>query len=120
MSEGPAGEAAEVEGPVAEAPAVAVPAGEEVVSEGPEAGAPAAETAEGELEEVSFDELFTLRPEIVADIPSDEEEEEEVKAGGKKKGKKKGKKHVEIEYDPDADRVLIKKKHKRGSDEIDW
>ena len=29
------------------------------------------------------------------------------------------KKHVEIEYDPDADRTFVHKKHKRG-DEPEW
>ena len=38
----------------------------------------------------------------------------------KKKGKKKGKKHVEIEYDPDMDRTFVKKKHKRGGEDVDW
>ncbi len=37
---------------------------------------------------------------------------------GKKKGKKK--KSVEVEYDPDRDLMLVRKKHKRGGDWGDW
>jgi N utilization substance protein A len=74
---------------------------------------------EGEplAEETSFDELFTLRPEIIADVPASDEEEDDK---DKKKGKKKGKKHVEIEFDPDAGRTFVKKKHKRGGEEWEW
>jgi N utilization substance protein A len=71
-------------------------------------------------EETSFDELFTLRPEVVADEAPAEEEEEEAGKGDKKKGKKKGKKHVEIEFDPEAGRTFAKKKHKRGGEDWDW
>ncbi len=80
----------------------------------------AAETeAAAEGEEVTFDELFTLTPEVVKD--STAEEQEEAPASGKKKGKKKGKKHVEIEFDPEAGRTIVKKKHKRGGgQEWDW
>ena len=79
----------------------------------------AAETDEKE-EEPSFDELFTLRPEIISDaLTGDDEEEDSSTKDSKKKGKKKSRRHVEIEYDPDADRTFVKKKHKRG-DEFDW
>ena len=80
----------------------------------------AAETeAAAEGEEVTFDELFTLTPEVVKDSTAEEEEEEP--ASGKKKGKKKGKKHVEIEFDPEAGRTIVMKKHKRGGgQEWDW
>ncbi len=70
-------------------------------------------------EEPNFDQLFTLRPDIVVEAPAADEEEDE-KGGKKKGGKKKGKKHVEIEYDPDAGRTFAKKKHKRGGDEFEW
>ncbi len=72
-------------------------------------------------EEVSFDELFTLKPGIEPVITEEEEEEGEGEgsAGGKKgkKGKKK-RKFVELEYDPDRDVTVAKKKHKHG--EWDW
>jgi N utilization substance protein A len=77
-----------------------------------------------ETEEVSFDELFALRPDVIGAIPTGEEEEEEDNTSstgtGKKKSKKKGHKHVEIEYDPDADRTIAKKKHKRGGEDWEW
>jgi N utilization substance protein A len=73
--------------------------------------------AEAESEEVTFDELFTMRPEVVADAPAEEEEED---SKDKKKGKKKGKKHVEIVFDPDAGQTFAKKKHKRGGEEWEW
>jgi N utilization substance protein A len=78
-----------------------------------------AETTETE-EEGSFDELFTLRPEVITDAAATEEEEEETTAGGKKKKKGKKKKHVEIEFDPDAGRTFVTKKHKRGGEEWEW
>jgi N utilization substance protein A len=72
-------------------------------------------------EETSFDELFTLRPEVISEITPAEDEEDEAGKGDKKKGKKKGKKHVEIEFDPEAGRTFVKKKHKRGGEEwTDW
>lgn len=81
-----------------------------------ETAAPAAE----EEEESSFDKLFTLRPEVITEAAVDEEEEDD-SSKGKKKGKKKGRKHVEIEFDPDAGRTIIHKKHKRsGGDQWDW
>ena len=117
---------ATVEAPVAEAPvaeaAKPVEAAEPVaeVVETAIAAAPAQEP-EAE-EEVSFDQLFALKPDMI-ETNSDEEEEEtgSTTADGdsKKKSKKKKRKNVEIEYDPDRDLVLSKKKHKRG-DGFDW
>jgi N utilization substance protein A len=99
----------------------------EQVEEQPTAEAPAPAEAEAapiseeELEEepTSLDELFTLKPEVL-DISAAGEEEEEDTSGGKKGKKKKKKKHVEVEYDPDRDVVLIRKKHKRGEGWGDW
>lgn len=73
-------------------------------------------------EETSFNELFTLRPEVISEVVADEEEEDDLTTSkGKKKGKKKGRKHVEIEFDPDAGRTIIHKKHKRGGgDSWEW
>ena len=78
-------------------------------------------TAEGE--EVTFDQLFTLQPDVV--VPSEEESEEEEGTTtdpktGKKKKVKKGRKSVEVEYDPDADRTIARKKHKRAGEEWEW
>jgi transcription termination/antitermination protein NusA len=77
--------------------------------------APAGEQVE---EEPSFDELFALKPELVEPVEFEEEEEED-ETKKTKKGKKKKKKHVEVEYDPDRDMTLVRKKHKRGSN-LDW
>lgn len=76
------------------------------------------ETTETE-EEPSFDELFTLRPEIIVEPPVAEEEEETPAKGGKKKGKKK-RRSVEIEFDPEIGRTFTKKKHKRGGEDWEW
>jgi N utilization substance protein A len=80
---------------------------------------PAAEQAEPESgkepvteePELSFDELFkmeTLKKETV-----DEEEEIEAEIQDKKKKKAKS---VIVEYDPDRDITIARKKHKRGDD----
>jgi len=69
-----------------------------------------------EEEVTSLDELFALQPEIL-DVEDDEEEdtdENDKDRKNKKKGKKK--KFVEVEYDPERDVTLVRKKHKRGSD----
>ncbi len=93
---------------------------EEKIAGAVEAAAPAEAEMEPVAEEATFDELFTLRPEVISEIPSDEEEETDAK-GDKKKGKKKGRKHVEIEFDPEAGRTFVKKKHKRGAgDDWEW
>jgi transcription termination/antitermination protein NusA len=66
-------------------------------------------------EEETLEDLFGLQPEGLEIVSEDEEEGEE---GSDKKGKKgkKGKKKgfVEIEYDPDHDVTIAKKKRKRG------
>lgn len=93
----------------------------ELVSEA-EAPVESAEEAEEEAEkEVDFNEIFTLRPEILKiDDEEEEEEEEDLDQKGKKKKKKK-KKYVEVVYDPDRDITVVKRKRKRGGDwEDDW
>lgn len=81
-----------------------------------------AETVELEPEEdLSFEELFNLKadiiPEVIADEDSEEEDDDE---DSKDKKKKKKRKHVEIVYDPEKDLVLKKKKHKRGDGLAGW
>ena len=67
----------------------------------------------------SLDEIFALKPEVLEGIESGEEEEED--ASGKKGQKKKKKnKHVQIEYDPDRDVVIVTKKHKRSAGWEEW
>jgi len=80
------------------------------------------EEEEGE-EEHSLDTLFKLRPEVFTGVEPEEEEEEE-EGGLTKKGKKakrKKRKFTEMEYDPDRDVMLVKRKRKRGGEwEDDW
>jgi len=69
-------------------------------------------------EEPSFDKLFSLRPETVKVVDTEEEEEDD--SGQGKKKKKKVRKHVEVEYDPDRDVTMVHKKHKRGEGDWEW
>jgi N utilization substance protein A len=81
-----------------------------------------AETDKKEKEKASFEEIFTLRPEVI----EDESIQEEELANGErleplqkdKKKKKKKRKFHEIEYDPELDLTVVHKKHKRG--QSDW
>jgi N utilization substance protein A len=132
--EEPAAEAEVVEGeePVEEAEAVEeqdeTPQVEEPDSAKPELEAEAvgeeketAEEPEPEAEtDASFEEILALEPDAfdieLAESEFTEEGEEEEDARKKKKEKKK--KFVEMEYDPDQDVVIVKRKHKR--DEEDW
>ncbi len=112
-----------VEAPVVEAveEEVAAPAVEEAALETAEekVETPAVEVVEGEPEpEPTLEELFTLRPEVLDNVATDEEEDDS--NGDKKKNKKKSK-HVEVTYDPDRDMTIARKKHKRGGDDgWDW
>jgi transcription termination/antitermination protein NusA len=65
----------------------------------------------------SFKELFKLELEDVK--PGDLGDEDDLKNGKSEKKKKKGKKSRQIEYDPDLDVTIAKKKHKRGESEWD-
>ena len=89
----------------------------DVVAE-PEAVVPQPEPVE---EETSFDQLFQLKVDVVAPVDFDEEEDDSSsdKDGKKAKDKKKKKKSVEVVFDPDTDRVVARKKHKRGGS-FDW
>ena len=89
----------------------------------PEAVAPVAEPATEAAEpaeavesgpELSFEELFKIRPEAVT--PSAEEEEKLGRKG------KKGKKSVEYQFDEERGEVVGKKIHKRGEESFgdDW
>jgi N utilization substance protein A len=128
--EAPAAELAEAPVVAEEVPVIAVSAEEAPVeaalAEGvPAEGAPAevaapegAEPQAAPEEEVSaLDELFALRPEVLELTALDEEEDEE--EGGDKKKKKKKKKYVEVEYDPERDVLVTRKKRKRG-DSTGW
>ncbi|BBB49500.1 transcription termination factor NusA [Pelolinea submarina] len=82
-------------------------------------------TAEEGEEELSFDQMFTVKPEAFEPEEESEDEEESSEEGGTTDGKKKRKKKVkrfrELEYDPERDVVVAKKKHKRdGTPWNEW
>jgi N utilization substance protein A len=118
-----------VEQPVEEAPVAVVEAesGTEPVAAGEEIATgevstetpEAAPAVEGETEEVSLEELFTLKPEILVAGATGEEEEEGSTPVSKDKKKKK-KKYVEVVYDPDRDITTARKMHKREDGTIEW
>jgi N utilization substance protein A len=77
-------------------------------------------------EDLSFDELFKLKPEVfdpasMNDAEEIEEGDDEAASGKtpeKKKSARKTKRRKTLEYDPDLDMTIAKKKHKRG--DADW
>ncbi len=74
-----------------------------------------AEAVEGQEEEpTTLDEIFALRPDALEYTEPIEDEEEDEEDSQRKKKKKKKKKFVEVEYDPEQDVVIYKKKRKRG------
>lgn len=96
--------------------------GQEVeVEPSKKADEPSTDAAPQEEENLSFDEIFTLKPEVFEPTVEEEEEEEQEPGQGltkkKKKGKKKGARFREIEYDPDKDVTIARKIHKRGDAE---
>lgn len=105
---------------IAEAP-VSTPESEVIPEIEAVAEAATAASEEEPEEEISFDQLFTLKSDIFSKVVLDEDEEEEeeitTRGKGKKKAKKK-KKPVALEYDPDRDQMVIRKKHKREDE--DW
>ncbi len=97
----------------------------EAVAEGIEVQAaetvPAVETKSTEAEpeeEISLEEIFTLRPEVLDTAVIADEDEGESSDPSKKKKKKS--KHVVVTYDPDRDLTMVTKKHKRGGGEWDF
>jgi transcription termination/antitermination protein NusA len=110
-----AGEAAIIEAAEEQAPEVEVP--QLVEPEEAEAEEEVSETVEEEEEELpaTLDEIFALKPEVLDMVDAGEEDEEEEPGRKKKKRKKK---FIEMEYDPEKDVTVVKKKRKRGGD--DW
>ena len=99
-----------------EAEALVVP--ETVEKEEAEVEEAVSETVEEEEEELpaTLDEIFALKPEVLDMVDTGDEEDED-EPGRKKKKKKK--KFIEMEYDPEKDVTVVKKKRKRGGDEWD-
>ena len=73
------------------------------------------------LEEKDFDELFAFTPEDFGFVDEAiEEEEEDGEGDSATKKKKKGKKRFdEVEYNPELDITIVRRKRKRGGAE-DW
>ncbi|NPV39808.1 MAG: transcription termination/antitermination protein NusA [Anaerolineae bacterium] len=108
-----------VESALADGAAAAQPEGETMPEV--EAAAQSEPAADGQpAGDVSFDQLFAIKPEAfeAAGEASEDEEEEVTDENGKPTGKKTKKKKInkfrELEYDPERDLVVSKKKHKRG------
>jgi N utilization substance protein A len=114
---------AAIEVPVVEAGEVvaSVVTAEETVAEPVAVEMAAGEPVSGAEEEpTTFDELFEWRGEAVEIVATgDEDDEEEIDKSTHKKKKKKKKRFVELEYDPDKDVTVVRKKRKR-SDVGDW
>jgi N utilization substance protein A len=94
------------------------PKPEQIVIEEEEKEDIVVEEEEVEEEElpVSLEDIFKLKPEML-DVPEDSDDLVEDTTETKKK-KKRRKKFVELEYDPDQDVTIYRKKHKRETD--DW
>jgi N utilization substance protein A len=100
---------------MAEAAALEAEVAEAAELEAVTVGEPAEAAPEPEEELGAFDQLFSLRPEVVEfEIVEDDEEETDER----KKKRKKKKKFVEMEYDPERNAMVVKKKRKRG--DVDW
>jgi hypothetical protein len=104
---------ADVGAPTVEKTPVEVPGGEIPGADGvhPQPG-----ELDTQVKSSDFDELFSLKPgEIGYNVTGEDEEEEDGadQKPGAKKGKKKKKRFVEVEYDPDRDVTLVKRKRKR-------
>jgi N utilization substance protein A len=73
-------------------------------------------------EDISFEEIFTLKPELLDPIQNsaegDDESDDSLSAADKNKKKKR--KNQTIEYDPDVDLVIKRKKHKHSGGDWDW
>lgn len=86
-----------------------------------------AEESQEEAAPLSMDEIFTLRPEaleMVTELDEEEDEKlEEKDKKGRRKKKKKRRKYIEMEYDPDKDVTIVRRKRKRSAgewDEEEW
>jgi N utilization substance protein A len=80
-----------------------------------------AEVSGMEEDTSSLEDMFAFKPEEFDVIPS-MDDEEEIDEEDTTKRKKKKKKYIEMEYDPDQDVVIVKRKRKReaGDWEEDW
>lgn len=119
----PEAKAQVVEAPEAEKPVVepvvqaTAPPVEAVKTETPTAEKAKKAGAEEE-EATTLDELFALQPDALVAETDEEEDSDDSDTDRKHKKKGKKKKFVEMEYDPERDVMVVKKKHKRTG--ADW
>lgn len=100
-----------VEEDVTEEPEVTEPKPEEEVS--------VEKPVENE-EDISFDDLFKMIP-VTTDIDYSEDFGDSTGGDSDHRRKKKNrKKNTEIEYDPDSDSTVVRKKHRRGDEDWGW
>ncbi len=105
-------EAVEVEPITEEEPETPEVVAEEAAEEEPVIEIP---ELDEEDQQKSLEEIFALRPDVLEFEGDFEDEEDEEEPTSRRKKKKKKKKYVEMEYDPEADRVIYKKQRKRGA-----
>ncbi len=74
---------------------------------------------ETEESDISLEQIFALKPEMLEVSSSSDEEEDSSSSSSKGDAKKKKKKFKEVEYDPDRDLTYVRKKHKKG-DSWEW
>jgi N utilization substance protein A len=110
----------EIEIPVVESSPEIIEIIEEPVVEFEKGGKKEVKVEEEEEEEgeISFEELFSLKTALEQSRGAPEGEATADDAD--KKAKKKGSKYVEIEYDPDRDLTIARKKHKRAGSGEGW
>jgi N utilization substance protein A len=110
----------EIEIPIVEAEPEIIEIIEEPVVEFEKGGKKEEKVEEEEEEEgeISFEELFSLKTALEQSRGAPEGEATVDDAD--KKAKKKGSKYVEIEYDPDRDLTIARKKHKRAGSGEGW
>lgn len=103
-------------------------ADEEVVVEEAEPVEPVAEEEEVSVEkptepeeDISFDDLFRMIP-VPSEVVDYSEDFSESSGGDSdhRKKKKNRKKNTEIEYDPESDSTVVRKKHRRGDEDWGW
>jgi len=129
VAEAPGAEAEEAE--IVEAVAPEEEAEEQAVPDAELAEVAETEEPEGEevakVEEETLEAIFAMDAEVFdfdelgEEIYEDEEDEDDEDSDPKrgKKRKKKRKKYVEVEYDPDQDVMVVRKKRKR-TDDVEW
>lgn len=111
---------------MAELPAEVLPEAEleeaALAEEQTELEAEAAVTEEVTEEPLKMEDIFSWKADALEldEVAEEEEEEEEGQPSRKTRKKKKKKKYVEVEYDPERDVVVAKKKRKRGGWGDDW